>query len=190
MKELLASLPPIPVTTLLLYIFAAVLSLLLLAFLGYLTKRTWRSVDDLELKERFAARNEFIKTTVQILGGAFFLFTIYFTYQNLLVSQKILEETKVKNTADLDIARDKQTTELYVKAIDQFGDVKMEVRLGGIYALERIARDSKKDHWTIMEVLTAYVRESSGDCSLQRGTHKGSATGWPKKSPSKARRAD
>jgi hypothetical protein len=33
------------------------------------------------------------------------------------------------------------------------------VRLGGIYALERIARDSPKDHWTIMEVLTAYVRQ-------------------------------
>jgi hypothetical protein len=35
------------------------------------------------------------------------------------------------------------------------------VRLGGIYALERIARDSPRDHWTIMEVLTAYVRENA-----------------------------
>jgi len=35
----------------------------------------------------------------------------------------------------------------------------MEVRLGGIYALERISKDSPKDYWTIMEVLTAYVRE-------------------------------
>jgi hypothetical protein len=25
--------------------------------------------------------------------------------------------------------------------------------------LERIARDSEKDHWPIMEILTAYVRE-------------------------------
>ncbi len=39
--------------------------------------------------------------------------------------------------------------------------INLEVRLGGIYALERIARDSPKDHWTIMEVLTAYVRENS-----------------------------
>jgi Pentapeptide repeats (8 copies) len=35
----------------------------------------------------------------------------------------------------------------------------LELRLGGIYALERIARDSERDHWPIMEVLTAYVRE-------------------------------
>ena len=28
-----------------------------------------------------------------------------------------------------------------------------------IYALERISRDSRRDYWTIMETLTAYVRE-------------------------------
>ena len=37
----------------------------------------------------------------------------------------------------------------------------MAIRLGGIYALERIARDSEKDHGPIMEVLTAYVREKA-----------------------------
>ena len=34
----------------------------------------------------------------------------------------------------------------------------LTVRLGGIYALERIARDSERDHWAVMEVLTTYVR--------------------------------
>ena len=38
----------------------------------------------------------------------------------------------------------------------------LEVRLGGIYALERIAGDSPRDHWTIMEILTAYVRQNAG----------------------------
>ena len=41
------------------------------------------------------------------------------------------------------------------------GSDKLDIRLGGIYALERIARDSQKDHWTVMEVLTAFVRENS-----------------------------
>jgi uncharacterized protein YjbI with pentapeptide repeats len=35
------------------------------------------------------------------------------------------------------------------------------VRLGGIYALERIARDSEYDHWPVMEILTAFVREQA-----------------------------
>ena len=28
-------------------------------------------------------------------------------------------------------------------------------------ALERLSRDSQEDHWTIMEVLTAYVRDNA-----------------------------
>src|SRR5216683_2629447 len=35
----------------------------------------------------------------------------------------------------------------------------LELRLGGIYVLERSAQESEKDHWPIMEVLTTYVRE-------------------------------
>jgi len=33
--------------------------------------------------------------------------------------------------------------------------------LGGIYGLERISTESKKDYWPIMEILTAYVRKNS-----------------------------
>jgi hypothetical protein len=36
-----------------------------------------------------------------------------------------------------------------------------EIRVGGIYALERIARESPEDYWPIMEVLTAYVRRNA-----------------------------
>lgn len=37
----------------------------------------------------------------------------------------------------------------------------LEVRLGGIYALERIAQDSERDHIPIMETLCAYVRQNA-----------------------------
>jgi hypothetical protein len=36
----------------------------------------------------------------------------------------------------------------------------IEVRVGSIYALERISQDSSRDHIQIMEVLTAYIREN------------------------------
>jgi hypothetical protein len=52
-----------------------------------------------------------------------------------------------------------QITERFTRAIDQLGDAKVEIRLGGIYALERIARDSRDDHPQVVEVLTAFVRE-------------------------------
>jgi uncharacterized protein YjbI with pentapeptide repeats len=54
-----------------------------------------------------------------------------------------------------------QITDRYTKAIEQLGSVKLEVRLGGIYALERIAVDSERDHPTVVEVLSAFVRTHS-----------------------------
>ncbi|MFO7854507.1 MAG: pentapeptide repeat-containing protein [Paracoccaceae bacterium] len=37
----------------------------------------------------------------------------------------------------------------------------LEVRLGALYALERIAEDSERDHVPVMETLCAYIRENS-----------------------------
>lgn len=51
-----------------------------------------------------------------------------------------------------------QVTERFTKAIDHLGSDKADVRIGGIYALERIARDSVRDHGVIMEVLCAFIR--------------------------------
>ncbi len=50
-------------------------------------------------------------------------------------------------------------TDRFTKAIDQLGSTGLDVRLGAIYALERIMTDSGRDHPTIVEVLAAYIRE-------------------------------
>ncbi len=54
-----------------------------------------------------------------------------------------------------------QVTDRYTRAIEQLGSRALDVRIGGIYALEAVARDSARDHPTVMEVLTAFVREHS-----------------------------
>lgn len=59
------------------------------------------------------------------------------------------------------LSREGQVTDRYTKTIEQLGSDKLDVRIGGIYALERIARDSARDHPTVMEVLTAFIREHS-----------------------------
>lgn len=64
-----------------------------------------------------------------------------------------------------------QITERFTRAIDQLGSTdtngnpNIEVRLGAIFALERISRDSEEDHWSIVEVLTAYVRSNAPSTS-------------------------
>jgi len=59
------------------------------------------------------------------------------------------------------LSREGQVTDRYTKAIEQLGSDKLDVRIGGIYALERVASDSARDHPTVMEVLTAFIREHS-----------------------------
>ncbi len=58
-------------------------------------------------------------------------------------------------------AQSKLITERFSKAIEQLGNDKMEIRLGGIYALEQIAKDSNIYYWTVMEVLTSFIQERS-----------------------------
>ena len=67
----------------------------------------------------------------------------------------------------LQVARDDRITDRHIRAIEQLGTCRddgepnLEVRIGAIFALERIARDSDRDHWPIMQTLTAYVRENA-----------------------------
>jgi uncharacterized protein YjbI with pentapeptide repeats len=109
-------------------------------------------------KDQIAAGNalrtnriQIITAAVQSVGGLAVLVGIYFAWANLKTTQRAQRET-------LRLTNEGQITDRFIRAIDQLGSGQLEVRLGAVYALERIARDSAKDHWPIMEVLTAYVR--------------------------------
>jgi hypothetical protein len=89
------------------------------------------------------ATNDVRTTLLQGLGGGVLLLGAYFTWRQLHVS------------------REGQITERFTRAIVNIGDQALDVRLGGIYALERITRDSPADRATVAEVLCAYVRTHS-----------------------------
>jgi hypothetical protein len=57
--------------------------------------------------------------------------------------------------------REGQVTDRYTKAVGQLGDESSPVRIGGVYALERIGNDSARDRTTIIYVLGAFIRERS-----------------------------
>jgi hypothetical protein len=52
-----------------------------------------------------------------------------------------------------------QITDRFIRAVDQLGSSQVDIRLGGIYAMERIMRDSPADESTVVEVLAAYIRD-------------------------------
>src|SRR6516164_8690295 len=56
-------------------------------------------------------------------------------------------------------------TDRYTRAIEQLGSKELDVRIGGIYALERIARDSARDHppsWKSSPPSSASTHTSGG----------------------------
>ena len=72
----------------------------------------------------------------------------------------------------LQIAEQGQITDRYNAAITNLGSPSMDVRLGGIYALQRIMQDSPRDQPTVVAVLCAFVRDHSA-------AGKGSPAGRP-----------
>jgi uncharacterized protein YjbI with pentapeptide repeats len=94
----------------------------------------------LKAADKAKAINDVRTTLLQGIGGVVILLGAYVTYRQLQTS------------------REGQVTERFTRAIDQLGHGELDVRIGGIYALERIANDSPDDRATIAEVLTAFVR--------------------------------
>jgi hypothetical protein len=74
------------------------------------------------------------------------------------------------------ISREGQVTERFTRAVDQLGSEHLDVRLGGLYALERIAHDSAGDRRTIAEILTAYIRQRAPWPPTQPGQYRAD---WP-----------
>ena len=113
-------------------------------------------IKDLQPKERFDRENEARKTLATIIGGVVLILGFFGTWQNLRLAQDSIA-----------ISQQGQITDRFTKAIEELGATnadgknKLEVRLGGIYALAGIASESQKNYWPIMEVLTTYVRENA-----------------------------
>jgi hypothetical protein len=113
-------------------------------------------------------RKEVFSLLLQTLGGVAFVLGGWFTWQQLVNSREELRTTQRG-----------QITERFTRAVEQLGkgddeggppakgstapvatDKNLAIRLGGIYALEHISVDSEKEYYpTVMEVLTAYVRQ-------------------------------
>jgi uncharacterized protein YjbI with pentapeptide repeats len=100
-------------------------------------------------KELFQAENAARSTLALILGAAGLLIGLSAAWRRV------------------EAGREARSQERFGQAIEQLasergdGSPRTETRLGGIYALERIAAESEKDFWPVMEVLTAYVRENA-----------------------------
>ena len=103
-----------------------------------------------------------------LLGVVVGVFTLAHNRQQLQASRQehieSLDASRQAFQATLAVTERGQITDRFTKAIEQLGrsgSDAISLRLGGVYALERIAQDSPRDHGPIVEVLSAFLRDQS-----------------------------
>ncbi|MFJ8086280.1 pentapeptide repeat-containing protein [Streptomyces sp. NPDC096205] len=68
-------------------------------------------------------------------------------------------------TKELGIAEQGQITSRFNTAIGNLGSESLDIRLGGIYALQRIMQDSARDQPAVVSVLAAFAQRHAGSSS-------------------------
>ncbi|GAB3153719.1 pentapeptide repeat-containing protein [Amycolatopsis stemonae] len=103
-------------------------------------------------------RIDAVKTAFGVGAGAGGVFALWLaTRRQRTLELQLAETTRVAGVTERDL-EERRVTELYTKAVEQLGSDKPPVRLGGLYALERLGQDNPKQRQTIVNVLCAYLR--------------------------------
>ncbi|MGW4897435.1 pentapeptide repeat-containing protein [Kitasatospora sp. NPDC004240] len=98
-------------------------------------------------QDQLKAVNDVRTTLLQVVGGLVVLFGAYATWRQLRVSQDGLRATQ-----------EGYVTDRFSRAVDQLGSDKLDVRIGGLHALWRIAEQSARDREAIISIQAAYLR--------------------------------
>jgi uncharacterized protein YjbI with pentapeptide repeats len=149
-------------------------AILTIAILWLVPRAQVSHVHGLSAEKRQELEDKARGTLAQVLGGTFFLATGYFTWLGIVETRHAQSaQTKQANDSlsfgrqtqneQFRIATRGQMTDRLRQAVDLLsvqgsGPGALVKRLGGIYALESIAKDSPQDEPTVVEVLISYVR--------------------------------
>jgi uncharacterized protein YjbI with pentapeptide repeats len=108
--------------------------------------------------DRDRARLEVVRTAGTVVVGAGGAVALLLAARRQRSTELTLEhQRKVALAAERD-ATERRITELYTRAVDQLGSDKAPVRLGGLFALERLAQNNLDQRQTIVDVICAYLR--------------------------------
>ncbi len=110
---------------------AGVLAFVVLAVFLMIWPPMWAAEKVTAPRDKVQMANETRRTWAQILGGVVLLFGVYLTYRRVSATERRAEAAQ----KTVEVAERGQITERFTRAIDQLGSGKLEVRLGGIYAL-------------------------------------------------------
>jgi hypothetical protein len=101
-------------------------------------------------KHNQALQVEAIKVGLTVVAGVGGVSALLLAFRRQLHGEHVAQDTSYD-------ASQQRITELYSKAVEQLGHEKAPVRLGGLYALERLAQDNMEQRQTIVDVVCAYL---------------------------------
>jgi hypothetical protein len=74
-----------------------------------------------------------------------------------------------QQTQQFELMRSTQIMDRFTKAIDQLGNGSTAIRIGGIFALEMVARDSPADRRNVAFTLATFIREAQPTSAARHG---------------------
>ena len=113
----------------------------------YLPRQQAEKLKSSAVEKRLEFENETRKTVIQILGGVAFFSTFYLSYKTYILSNE------------------QQITNRFTETIKLLSHTNTQIRIGAFDALERLCKDSEKDKVSILQIITAYVRNRAPQSS-------------------------
>ena len=89
-------------------------------------------------------------------------FGIYFVRRRT----RSMEESSAVATKQFELSELTRINDQYVRSVDQLGNDRTEVRLGGLYGLIHVAEASKEFQTQVVELLAAYIRKNATEAKL------------------------
>jgi Pentapeptide repeats (8 copies) len=111
--------------------------------------------------DRLKARNDARGSLFQAISAIVFLATVFMGLRQYAVTQAQTRLSQHQADQNAQLSYEGLVTERFTQVLGLLGSEKLAVRVGGIYALERIARDSPTDRKAVRDVLIAYLRSDS-----------------------------
>jgi hypothetical protein len=168
----------------------AVFAVLVVVLPPQLVARRIRRLGELSPAEQVEAENDVRLALLQAIGSILLAGGFFFTWLQLNQGQKQFSSNLRQNGMQLSITRKGQLAERFSRAIEQLGSKEVDVRIGGIYALEGLIEDldlpgdpalalegeqeRRTNRQAIVEILASYVRRHAPwDPAQARPSHRG-----------------
>jgi Pentapeptide repeats (8 copies) len=114
----------------------------------------------IDIKLDWAQRLTAVGTVISSLSVLALGASLYYTNDDNRQQRRLqIQQTELQVQA--------QVSDRLAKNVEQLGSPRLSTSLGGIYGLERLMHDSPADQHTVIDILAAYVRDTSHQRSKQ-----------------------